>query len=177
MFYIPVTARLKSEKFSSTLKKRRDSMRKAILITILVLSLAMVAGLIIAANATYNVTSNVADPSNVAPGTNVIITAQTNENFLSATFTWKNPAGNIILEETVPFTGTPKTAVSDMVVNDGGVWEVAVYSNNGQKIGVFEYTVRLGFNVIPELPLIGTAGASIAMIAGLAYKMKRKPPQ
>jgi hypothetical protein len=30
-------------------------------------------------------------------------------------------------------------------------------------------------HVIPELPIIGTAGASIAMFAGLAIKMKRKP--
>jgi hypothetical protein len=31
------------------------------------------------------------------------------------------------------------------------------------------------FNVIPEIPLLGTVGASIAMIAGLAFKLKRKP--
>jgi len=31
------------------------------------------------------------------------------------------------------------------------------------------------FFVVPEIPLIGTAGASIAMFAGLAAKMKRKP--
>ncbi|MCJ7762138.1 hypothetical protein MUP38_01630 [Candidatus Bathyarchaeota archaeon] len=31
------------------------------------------------------------------------------------------------------------------------------------------------FFVVPETPLIGTAGASIAMFAGLAVKMKRKP--
>ena len=31
------------------------------------------------------------------------------------------------------------------------------------------------FFVVPEIPLIGTAGASIAMFAGLAVKMKRKP--
>ena len=42
---------------------------------------------------------------------------------------------------------------------------------------VFEKVARraTSFNVIPEIPIIGTAGASIAMIAGFTYKMKRKP--
>jgi hypothetical protein len=31
------------------------------------------------------------------------------------------------------------------------------------------------FNVIPEIPIIGTAGAGIAMVAGFTYKIKRKP--
>ena len=30
------------------------------------------------------------------------------------------------------------------------------------------------FNVIPEIPLLGTVGASIAMIGALGFKLKRK---
>lgn len=149
-------------------------MRKMLLIPLIVLALALTMSLSAIVFASYNVTSNISDPSNVPLGTNVIITAHTDEGFADATFTWKNQAGVVKLEETIPFTGNPKTAVSDFVVNDGGIWTVSVYSNNGKLIGTFEYTVKFGFNVIPELPIIGTAGASIAMLSGLAYKMHKK---
>lgn len=149
-------------------------MRKMLLIPLFVLALALTISLSSIVFASYNVTSNLTDPYNVQPGTNVVITAHTNENFDDAKFTWKNQAGVVKLEETIPFTGTPKTAVSDLVVDDGGIWAVSVYSNNGQLIGTFECTVRVGFNVVPELPIIGTAGASIAMLSGLAYKMVKK---
>ena len=150
-------------------------MRKMLLVPLIVLALALTISLSAIVFASYNVTSNLADPYNVAPGTNVVITAQTDdESFTNAKFTWKNQAGVVKLEETIPFTGTPKTAVSHLVVNDGGIWTVSVYSNNGHYIGTFEYTVKVGFNVIPELPIIGTAGASIAMVSGLAYRMRKK---
>lgn len=159
LFYSSVTVRLKNAKLSTAVTERKRLMRKIMILAVLALSLTVaVSGVILAANAYYNVTSNLVDPSNVAPGTNVVITAVTDENFESATFTWKNPAGVVVLQETVQFAGTPKTAVSDYVVDSGGLWKVTVYSDNGQEIGVFEYTVRLGFNVVPELPLIGTAG-------------------
>ncbi len=150
-------------------------MKREIAVVLFLLSAIVASGAIIAAQAYYNVTSNIADPENVQPGTNIVITATTDENFASAKFTWKNQAGITKLEETAPFTGTTtKTAVSDFVVNDGGVWTVTVYSNNGRLIGTYEYNVKVGFNVVPEIPLLGTAGASIAMLAGFAYKMKRK---
>jgi hypothetical protein len=145
-----------------------------LLVPLIVLALALTISLSAMVFASYNVTSNLVDPYNVAPGTNVVITAQTDESFVDAKFTWKNQAGVVKLEETIAFTGDPKTAVSDFVVNDGGIWRVSVYSDNGQLIGTCEYTVKVGFNVIPELPIIGTAGASIAMLSGLAYRMRKK---
>src|SRR3990170_3554759 len=173
MFYTNVSVKLKSIT-SLPYWKGGESMRKMLLVPIFVLALALTISLSAIVFASYNVTSNLANPYNVQPGTNVVITAHTDENFANAKFTWKNQVGVVKLEETIPFTGTPKTAVSDFVVNDGGVWTVSVYSNNGQLIGTFEYTVKVGFNVIPELPIIGTAGASIAMLSGLAYRMRKK---
>lgn len=61
-----------------------------------------------------------------------------------------------------------------------GDWSVqAIFQGpTGQTVDSFVEKIAIratSFNVIPEIPLLGTVGASIAMIAGLAFKLKRKP--
>ncbi|XHH10069.1 MAG: hypothetical protein ACFCUE_05405 [Candidatus Bathyarchaeia archaeon] len=148
-------------------------MKKSALFPLSIVAIALICSLALSANATYNVTSNVdADPENVMLGTNVVITATTDEDFTDATFTWTAPSG-VKKTETVAFAGTPKTASSSFTVDEYGVWKVTIFSSRGTVIGTIDYLVNVGFNVVPELPLLGTAGAAIAMIGGFVYFKKR----
>ena len=62
-----------------------------------------------------------------------------------------------------------------------GDWGVQAKFYDEYNFCHFDFDIRLAtratsFNVVPELPLIGTAGASVAMVLGLAlFKAKRKP--
>jgi hypothetical protein len=125
----------------------------------------------------------------VPPGTGVIATAKTTDHDVDqVTFTWINPAGQTVWTETVPvqFDGTyygykkVYSATSTYTPEALGDWTVkALFIDQSGHLHcccTSEVARRAtSFNVIPEIPLIGTAGASIAMFAGLAVKMKRKP--
>lgn len=136
----------------------------------------------------YGVTSNW-HGIDVPPGANVVVTAMTTDAKVDhVIFVWKNPAGQIIWAdiESVYTNGTEydgklvyyaNSTHKPEALGDWGVKAIFVDLN-----GIFRCHLKLfvarratSFNVIPEIPIIGTAGASIAMIAGLTYKMKRKP--
>jgi hypothetical protein len=134
----------------------------------------------------------------IPPGTPVTATAMTiDPSVTQVTFLWKNPGGGTVFTDVVPVytngtlgsgnvKGTPYTDVpvrfadATQTPNAIGDWGVqALFQDSGgQEIEDVENVVAIrarSFNVIPELPLIGTLGASIAMLAGFTYKMKRKP--
>jgi hypothetical protein len=134
----------------------------------------------------------------IPPGTPVTATAMTiDPSVTQVTFLWKNPGGGTVFTDVVTvFTngtlgsghvnGTPYTDVlvrfaeATQTPNAIGDWGVQALfqDSSGKTIEGVENVVAIrarSFNVIPELPIIGTLGASIAMLAGFAYKMKRKP--
>jgi hypothetical protein len=134
----------------------------------------------------------------ISPGTPVTATAMTiDPSVTQVTFLWKNPGGGTVYTDVVlvytngtlgsgkvkgtPYTDVPvRFANATQTPNAIGDWGVqALFQDSGgQTIEGIENVVAVrarSFNVIPELPIIGTLGAAIAMLAGFTYKMKRKP--
>ena len=111
----------------------------------------------------------------------------TNPDIDKVRFYWKNPSGDIEFIDCQ--TVTP---VRDE--NNKFLYSYAISVFKPEKIGewcvkgefvdkqwkCWHWTEQIVctkytcFNVIPEVPLLGTVGASAAMFSGLVYKMKRK---
>jgi hypothetical protein len=130
----------------------------------------------------YGITTNW-EGVDVPMGATVIATAKTNNSQVDhIQFIWIDPNGHTVKTETktVTFDGTHYKAESNYVPTILGLWTVKAkfLDQNGFLHCCCDETVetkKTTFFVVPEIPLIGTAGASIAMFAGLAIKMKRKP--
>ena len=178
-------------------------MRKIILIPVLTLALVFSLATIVYASPPINLTDGYEIVTNwhgvdVPPGTEVVVTAMTiNPEVTQVTFLWKNPAEQIVFQETVPvfqngttgsgqIKGTQYTdvavsfAISEYIPQELGDWGVQALfqDSSGQTCQGVSWVLAIrarSFNVIPEIPLLGTAGAAIAMAAGFTYKMKRKP--
>jgi hypothetical protein len=138
-------------------------------------------------NSGYYVTTNW-HGINVPTGTEVTATAKTTDHHVDkVTFIWKNPAGQTIWTDTVPvqpdgtYNGkTVYSASSTHKPEEHGNWTVEALFLDEYSFFIFTWTETVTmqatlFFVVPEIPIIGTAGASIAMFAGLAIKMKRRP--
>ena len=171
-----------------------NKIKTAILLGVLLL---VSSNLIILANATtsegslnsgYAVTNNY-HGKDVAPGTPVTVTAMTTNSHVDfVTFIWKNAAGQVKYQEKVNvFTnGTTyegklvRYAISTQSPDSLGDW--GVQAKFYDKIGFCHcsYNLRLAtratsFNVVPEVPLLGTAGIAAAMVIGLTvYKKKQQ---
>lgn len=123
-------------------------------------------------------------------GTDVHVKAYTtDEGVTYVTFIWRNAA-----EERVfgPDVVTTKSTDGEYYGKTVYVFEAPVHAPDsigdwgvqaifqgptGQTIDSFVDKIAIratSFNVIPEIPLLGTVGASIAMIAALGFKLKRK---
>ena len=172
-----------------TTKKGEGIMRKKILLSIL--AIAFICSFVGVANASayvYELTNNYAG-TNVPLGATVVVTAKTNDpNSYKVVFTWLNPAHQfeLIKVKDLQWDGSSYldgkkvwVATSSCTVDVIGDWNV--YAIFFDKFGnqcfsiIIPVKIRhISFNVIPEIPIIGTAGASIAMIAGFTFKMKRK---
>jgi hypothetical protein len=124
----------------------------------------------------------------VPTGTEVTATAKTTDHHVDkVTFTWKNPQGQTIWTDTVTvhpdgtYNGkTVYSASSTHTPTEHGNWTVEAQFQDEHNYIIFTWTETVAikttqFFVVPEIPIIGTAGASIAMFAGLAIKTKRKP--
>ena len=173
-----------------------NKIKTAILLGVLLL---VSSNLIILANATttpnegslnsgYAVTNNY-HGTDVAPGTPVTVTAMTTNSQVDfVTFIWKNAAGQVKYQENVKvFTnGTTynghlvRYAISTHSPDSLGDW--GVQAKFYDKIGFCHcsYDMRLAtrstsFNVVPEVPLLGTTGIAVAMVLGLTiYKKKQQ---
>jgi hypothetical protein len=136
----------------------------------------------------YAVTSNY-HGKDVPSGAEVVVTAMTTDMRIDhVIFVWKNPADQIVWVNIAPvYTNGTKyngkliyyanSTHKPEALGDWGVKAIFVDLN-----GIFRCHLRLfvarratSFNVIPEVPIIGTAGASLAMLLGFTYKIKRKP--
>ena len=142
----------------------------------------------------YAVTNNY-DEETVPMGANVIVTAMTTDNRVdTVNFTWVNPAGQTVFRETVTVSSNGSTypetggvpiyyAGSDYNPSAQGEWTVIVAFYDGPGICYYTFCPTLdmratSFNVVPEVPLLGTAGVSVAMLLGLGiFKVKRKQQQ
>ena len=156
-------------------------MRKYLIISTLVVVLFMFSLMTVAYAPpayTYNVTSNyhgVDTPLNA----NVVVTATTSDPTITqVTFLWKDGGGNLRYTDVVTISaGSAQSTHQPNSIGDWGVQAFFQGPDGKTKEGI-ALTIQIratSFNVIPELPVLGTAGASIAMVLGLAYKMKKKP--
>jgi hypothetical protein len=136
----------------------------------------------------YAVTSNY-HGIDVPSGADVVVTAMTTDAKVDhVIFVWKNPVDQIVWMdiESVEPNGTKydgklvyyaTSAHKPEALGDWGVQAIFVDLD-----GIYRCILKLfvsrratSFNVVPEVPIIGTAGASIAMLLGFTYKIKRKP--
>jgi hypothetical protein len=154
-------------------------MRKSLLISAIAV-LCVFAGVmtVYAKTYAYSVTSNY-HGKETPLGATVIVTATTDDpTVFAVTFLWKNAAEEIKFTDVIPVSGG--TAQSSHQPNSLGDWGVQALfqgpsGKTKQDVNLVVAIRATSFNVVPEIPLIGTAGASIAMFAGLAVQMKRKP--
>jgi hypothetical protein len=138
-------------------------------------------------NSGYAVTNNY-HGIDVPSGAQVIVTAMSTDSDVDyVIFTWKNAAGDVVYEDTVnvftngtKFNGkTIRYAISIHAPNSLGDWGVQArfYDKyHGYKCGhdTKLATRSTSFNVVPEVPLLGTAGVAVAMVLGLTvFKAKR----
>lgn len=128
----------------------------------------------------------------------------TDMSITSIVFRWHDPGDNTVWEDPVAVSGplvTPNVppdippevqewaddnpgvsylyAQSAQVPNMVGDWGVQAFfiGPDGKSRAGLDYVVQIratSFNVIPEVPIVGTAGAAIAMLIGLGAFMKRK---
>jgi hypothetical protein len=172
-------------------------MRKSILLsTLMLLFLSSCIAMVYATNSWGSLSSGYAVTSNyhgkdVPSGATVVVTTMTTDAKVDhVIFVWKNPAGQMIWADfakvytngtTYEKNGKPiyyaTSTHKPEALGDWGVQAIFVDLN-----GLFRCHLRLfvarratSFNVIPEVPIIGTAGASLAMLFGFTYKIKRKP--
>lgn len=125
----------------------------------------------------------------VPPGTTVTVTAMTTDDTITqVTFLWKDPEGNLMFE-VVDNTATSDgefegktifTFSSAEVVSIRGDWGVQALfqgADGKTKEGIDEVvsTKATSFFVVPDLPLIGTLGATMAGLLGLGlFAVRRK---
>jgi len=148
-----------------------------------------------ALNSGYAITTNY-HGKNVLPGTLITATAGTiDSNVLNVTFVWKFPNETIAFidaEIVVGGNGTEWTdssgsfpiyyAQSSYRPTIVGDWGVQAFFNgpgghiHGQGTDIIAIRAT-SFNVIPEIPVIGTAGAAIAMLLGLGLFTTRRKKQ
>jgi len=136
----------------------------------------------------YAVTSNY-HGIDVPSGAEVVVTAMTTDPDVDVvTFVWKNPAEQPVHIETKKVYSNGTTfngklvyyANSTFTPNAMGDWGVKATFLDVHHCCIWTWVERVArratsFNVIPEIPVLGTAGASVAMLAGFTYKLKRKP--
>jgi phosphotransferase system HPr-like phosphotransfer protein len=199
MFYNPLSLRfIKLGSLSEMRKENGMHTRKLALLS--VLAMLFISSYVMLAYATdnegslksgYAVTSNY-HGINVPPNTAVTVTAMTTDRCVDVVkFIWKNPAGQVMFEE------IKKVYSNGTTFNDNGRIKLVYFANSTftpDAMGDWGVQAKFidvngfcwccctkqihrratSFNVIPEVPVIGTVGASAAMFAGLGYKIKRK---
>ena len=157
--------------------EKPKSIVASILVVALICSFAAIA---YAQNTICELTSN--PPSPVPAGATVTVTAKTNDQRATQfLFVWEDPTGQTKWQETVNVyqngafwyadsTHTPDgqgrwTVKANLVISDGGMFDALTKTIKVESTPFH----------IPETPLLGTAGAMIAMLLGLAFIAKRKP--
>lgn len=124
----------------------------------------------------------------ILPGTLVTATAGTTDASVSTiTFQWKDPADNIVKTETIDVASNGTTyndklvywAHSSYAPDSIGKWTVKAIFNGANKNGnpaqrAQSVHVCGPSNVVPDIPVIGTAGALVTMFASLGMFLRKK---
>lgn len=125
----------------------------------------------------------------VLPGTLITATAgTTDENVVNVTFKWKYPNDTVaftdpevpVWSNTTEYNGDLiYYANSSHIPDETGDWGVQAFFNGpgGRIHGRDNETIAIratSFNTIPEVPVLGAAGAAIAMLLGLGVHLTRK---
>jgi hypothetical protein len=171
-------------------------MKKLTSILVLVAA-AMLLGVAYAGNSLgsgYAVTSDW-HGKDVPPGTLVTVTAMTTDDTITqVTFLWKSPSGNTVftdVDNTRETDGqiegkdififssaqTPKTAGYSFETGDWGVQAMFQGPDGKTKEGVEEVVSikATSFFVVPDIPVIGTLGATgAALLALVVFKARKK---
>jgi hypothetical protein len=157
-------------------------MRKSLLISVAIV--LFMTGYIALANATsnYTVTSNF-HGYEAPPGTTIIVTASTSDTSVEEVmFRWRDASGTLQWENVVPISRESAVMLSAEdsyapdSIGDWGVQALFIGADGKTKQQVEDVIAirATSLNVVPEIPVLGTIGASIAMVAGLTYEVKRK---
>ncbi len=180
-------------------QQRRRRMNKVKTALLLAVTLLISSSLVMLANATpthnegslnsgFAVTNNY-HGKDVPSGTIVTVTAMSTDRDVDyVIFIWKNAAGDIKYQDKVNvFTNGTKHngklvsyAVSTHAPDSLGDWGVQAKFYDKNNCHRCSHDTRLAtratsFNVVPEVPLLGTAGIAVAMVLGLTvFKAKKK---
>ena len=166
----------------------------ALVLALLCLFIASASAQWNALNSGYAVTTNY-HGEDILPGTLVTATSGTTDpNVLNVTFVWIFPNETIaIIDAEVPvWSNTTKWpdetgnliyyAQSSFMPTTVGDWGVQAWFNGpgGNLHGLATDIIAIkatSFNVIPEIAIVGTAGATIAMLLGLGLFWNKKKKQ
>lgn len=157
---------------------------------LILLSIAIFIGVTYAGNSLgsgYAVTSDY-HGKNVPPGTLVTVTAMTTDDTITqVTFLWKTPSGDTIftdVDNTKEVDGqyegkdifTFTSSHAQNITGDWGVQALFQDSDGKRKEGIEEVVSikATSFFVVPDIPVIGTLGATGAALLGLALFNARK---
>jgi hypothetical protein len=161
-------------------------MRKYVLLTS-ILMLAIFASVSIACaqqtpNYNYDVTNNY-HGKDTPLGATVVVTATTDDPGVTAVlFIWRNAAGiqqwtqNVTDIKTVNGHFEAQSSGQPNSIGDWGV-QTLFLGPDGKTREQVDYVIAIrgtSFNVIPEVPILGTAGIAGAMAIGWIVKAKRK---
>ncbi|XHH10064.1 MAG: hypothetical protein ACFCUE_05380 [Candidatus Bathyarchaeia archaeon] len=125
--------------------------------------------------------TNDAGPDGVQIGNPVTATATTTDAKVDKVrFTWYDPAGTPFTTDPQSVSGPSRMATSTFTPDALGDWTVkAEFLDKQGCCCCCHYktvaTRTTSFNVVPEVPLIGTAGIALAMAVGLIFYKKRTP--
>jgi hypothetical protein len=180
--------------FTNKGEGRMNKTKAAILLGIVLLAASFLA---IQANATPAPSEKyfiVTDKTELQLGDSVTATAKALDyQIVKVNFTWIDPAGNPVFKETVNvFTNGSlyfdysvyanryiRWAQSTFEPTSMGEWTVKAefIDEQGWCWCIHDVTVATrttSFNVVPEVPLLGTAGIAVAMVLGLTVFKKRQ---
>lgn len=126
----------------------------------------------------YELTSNPVGPY-IPLGTTVTAIATTNDpNAYSVIFIWRSPSHEY---STGYVSISGGSASSSHTLDEEGEWHVTAIFFDEFGCECFRIVlpvawrcIKIFVNVVPEIPVVGTAGASIVMALGLVYTLKRR---
>jgi len=164
------------------MRKRRIAILAALFLTLAAYSILTVAA------ATYTSTETAVGTANITLGYPVHVVPYTDDASVAyVTVAWYTPGYPI--SSTNPWTDTsssPPThtgsfyyfSVPDHTPTVAGIWSLVIsfYTSTGhlQSSDTQNVTVTT-FTPVPEVPLLGTLGATICLFAALVYVIKIKP--
>jgi hypothetical protein len=146
------------------------------LATLLLVSFLMV-GMAQAASVTVSVTTV---PETMIPGETTTITVTCDQD-ASGSITVITPSGDSYSKSiSVSAGGSVSVAYPDDFVGadsiEIGPYQITVFLSGEEFMASFYVSFEV--HTIPDFPIVGTAGATVAMLAGLGlYKVKRRRPE